>query len=118
MISNRTRASECVNTQNTKGNHVADGANFLMQTGLEYYTAASQGISAAWDWYKIPGITIDYNDVPLYCWNPPLGITDFVGGVTTTLLTSPSTTPALIYYIQPTTKFLFLFQFTAQQKHK
>jgi len=70
-----------VNTQNTKGNHVADGANFLMQTGLEYYTAASQGISAAWDWYKIPGITIDYNDVPLYCWNPPLGITDFVGGV-------------------------------------
>jgi hypothetical protein len=49
--SNRTYASECVNSENLRGWHMADGATFIMQRGDEY-----SGIFPVWSWTRIPGV--------------------------------------------------------------
>ncbi|KDQ63719.1 polysaccharide lyase family 8 protein [Jaapia argillacea MUCL 33604] len=76
MYSTRTQNTECVNTQNPLGFHLADGTLYTYLRGDEY-----EDIAASWDWYLIPGITVDYAATPLDCahtgWN---GAESFVGG--------------------------------------
>ncbi|MCK9478640.1 MAG: discoidin domain-containing protein [Firmicutes bacterium] len=50
--SNRTIASEAVNTENLKGDYLADGCTYIYRDGTEY-----DDIFGAWDWHKIPGTT-------------------------------------------------------------
>ncbi|RDB19288.1 Chondroitinase-AC [Hypsizygus marmoreus] len=77
MWSSRTRNSECINSQNPLGFHLADGVTYTYLRGDEY-----EDIAAAWDWNRIPGITTDYGATPLTCKNTNklLGIEAFVGG--------------------------------------
>ncbi|GLB35537.1 putative polysaccharide lyase family 8, N terminal alpha-helical domain [Lyophyllum shimeji] len=76
MWSTRSRDSECTNSQNPFGFHLADGVAYNYIRGDEY-----EDISAAWDWNLIPGITTDYGATPLSCANTHLlGIETFVGG--------------------------------------
>ena len=62
------------NSEGLKSHHLADGCNYLFQTGKEY-----DGIFPVWDWQKIPGTTVaqtgDFESRP----HIP-GTTDFVGG--------------------------------------
>lgn len=62
MLSNRTRNTECANSQNIKGFHLSDGAIFTYLDGFEYVD-----IFAVWDWNLVPGITVDYGATPLEC---------------------------------------------------
>ncbi|KAF9464590.1 polysaccharide lyase family 8 protein [Collybia nuda] len=76
MWSTRTRHTECTNTQNPLGFHLADGVHYTYLQGNEY-----EDISVAWDWNMIPGTTTDYGNTPLACGNNGLlGIEAFVGG--------------------------------------
>lgn len=78
MFSNRTRNSECINTQNPFGFHLSDGTVYNHLTGSEY-----EDIPGAWDWNLIPGITVDYNATELSCGDTSFrGIESFVGGAT------------------------------------
>ncbi|KAJ7082937.1 polysaccharide lyase family 8 protein [Mycena belliarum] len=77
MFGKRTLNTECVNSQNTFGFHLSDGAIFTYTTGTEY-----QDIFASWDWNLIPGITVDYDATPLNCNTASkTGIQPYVGGV-------------------------------------
>ncbi|KAJ7692116.1 polysaccharide lyase family 8 protein [Mycena rosella] len=77
MYSKRTENTECVNSQNQLGFHLADGAIFTYTTGNEY-----QDVFAAWDWNLIPGTTVDYGATPLNCDTATVtGIQPYVGGV-------------------------------------
>ncbi|TCD64841.1 hypothetical protein EIP91_003589 [Steccherinum ochraceum] len=79
MYSSRTRSTECVNTQNPFGFHMADGAVYTYLDGSEY-----EDISAAWDWNLAPGTTVDYDATPLECSTCAQdGLESFVGGVST-----------------------------------
>ncbi|VDB99673.1 unnamed protein product [Peniophora sp. CBMAI 1063] len=62
MYSKRTVNSECTNSQNPFGFHLADGALYTRMTGDEY-----EDIPAAWDWNLIPGTTVDYGATTLDC---------------------------------------------------
>lgn len=62
MHSARTTNNECTNSQNPFGFHTSDGVVYTRVTGDEY-----QDITAAWDWNLIPGITVDYDAMPLTC---------------------------------------------------
>jgi hypothetical protein len=77
MYSSRILNSECTNSQNPFGFHLADGVRYTYVSGDEY-----EDISAAWDWNLIPGITTDYGATNLGCaeikWT---GAEAFVGGV-------------------------------------
>ncbi|KAH9969052.1 polysaccharide lyase family 8 protein [Russula dissimulans] len=77
MYSTRTKNTECVNSQNPLGFHLADGTLYTYVQGDEY-----EDIAAAWDWNLIPGTTVDYGATPLDCahalWT---GLESFVGGV-------------------------------------
>ncbi|KAI0035969.1 polysaccharide lyase family 8 protein [Vararia minispora EC-137] len=78
MYSTRTLNTECTNSQNPYGFHLADGALFTYLKGTEY-----EDIAASWDWNMIPGITTDYNNTPLACEHAKwTGLESFVGGVT------------------------------------
>ncbi|KAG0696264.1 polysaccharide lyase family 8 protein [Suillus ampliporus] len=77
MYSTRTRNTECTNSQNLLGFHLADGALYTYLQGDEY-----EDIAAAWDWNLIPGITVDYNATVLDCGHAKyVGKEAFVGGV-------------------------------------
>jgi len=77
MYSNRTRNTECTNSQNPNGFHLSDGVLYTYLQGNEY-----EDIAAAWDWNLIPGITVDYGATALICTTTNLtGSEAFVGGV-------------------------------------
>jgi hypothetical protein len=77
MYSTRTSNSECTNSQNPFGFHLADGVVYTYLQGDEY-----EDIAAAWDWNLIPGITTDYANTPLTCATTTQnGLSAFVGGV-------------------------------------
>ncbi|KAH0588585.1 hypothetical protein H2248_004415 [Termitomyces sp. 'cryptogamus'] len=76
LWSTRTRHTECTNSQNPLGFHLADGVTYNYIRGDEY-----EDIAAAWDWNLISGITTDYGATPLTCDNTKLlGLETFVGG--------------------------------------
>ncbi|GLB36185.1 putative polysaccharide lyase family 8, N terminal alpha-helical domain [Lyophyllum shimeji] len=76
MFSSRTQNTECVNSQNPLGFHLADGAVHTYVRGDEY-----EDISVAWDWNLIPGTTVDYGATPLSCGRAQFtGTEGFVGG--------------------------------------
>ncbi|OAX43647.1 polysaccharide lyase family 8 protein [Rhizopogon vinicolor AM-OR11-026] len=77
MYSTRTRNTECTNSENLLGFHLADGVVYTYLQGDEY-----EDIAAAWDWNLIPGITVDYNATTLTCQHTQyIGKQAFVGGV-------------------------------------
>nr|GAT56907.1 polysaccharide lyase family 8 protein [Mycena chlorophos] len=97
MFSKRTKNSECVNSQNMLGFHLADGAVYTYTTGNEY-----QDVFSAWDWNLIPGITVDYGETPLSCSKTQVtGIQAYVGGVS-----DGTTGMAVMRYENPTTHAL------------
>ncbi|KAG6813263.1 hypothetical protein H0H92_012677 [Tricholoma furcatifolium] len=76
MYSNRTQNTECINSQNLLGFHLADGTLYTYLQGDEY-----EDIFAAWDWNLIPGITVDYNATALNCsFTGHTGTQSLVGG--------------------------------------
>ncbi|TFK41122.1 polysaccharide lyase family 8 protein [Crucibulum laeve] len=76
MFSSRTKNTECTNSQNPLGFHLADGVLYTYLRGDEY-----EDISVAWDWNLIPGTTVDYGATPLTCDHTQFsGIESFVGG--------------------------------------
>ncbi|KAG1828622.1 polysaccharide lyase family 8 protein [Suillus variegatus] len=77
MYSTRTRNTECTNSQNLLGFHLADGVVYTYLQGNEY-----EDIAAVWDWNLVPGITVDYNVTVLDCEHTKyIGKEAFVGGV-------------------------------------
>lgn len=77
MFSVRTTNSECNNSQNPYGFHLSDGVIYTYKTGDEY-----TDVYGAWDWYLIPGSTVDYGVTPLACNRVQFkGKENFVGGV-------------------------------------
>ncbi|KAI0322717.1 polysaccharide lyase family 8 protein [Amylostereum chailletii] len=97
MYSSRTRNTECTNSQNPLGFHLADGTLYTYLKGNEY-----EDIAAAWDWNLIPGTTVDYQATPLNCNNASwTGAQSFVGGVST-----GSTGVAAMRYTNPYTHSL------------
>lgn len=77
--SNRTIATEAVNTENIKGTYLADGCTFIHRDGTEY-----DDIFGAWDWYKIPGTTTQlkpFEPVTVQHLAVPGSSSDLVGGV-------------------------------------
>ncbi|KAJ8589420.1 polysaccharide lyase family 8 protein [Rhizopogon salebrosus TDB-379] len=77
MYSTRTRNTECTNSENLLGFHLADGVVYTYLQGDEY-----EDVAAAWDWNLIPGITVDYNATTLDCAHTKyIGKEAFVGGV-------------------------------------
>ncbi|KAF8652215.1 hypothetical protein AX16_004493 [Volvariella volvacea WC 439] len=78
LWSSRTKHTECTNSANPFGFHLADGVQYTYIRGDEY-----ENVPGAWDWDLIPGITTDYGVTPLICNNTRLvGAEAFVGGVT------------------------------------
>ncbi|KAL1717893.1 polysaccharide lyase family 8 protein [Schizophyllum commune] len=79
MYSERTKNSECTNSANPFGFHLADGTLYTYVQGSEY-----EDIAAAWDWDMIPGISVDYKGTKLNCSSTSAtGKHSFVGGVST-----------------------------------
>lgn len=79
MFSSRTTNTECLNSQNPFGFHLADGTTYTYVDGNEY-----EDIAASWDWNLIPGTTVDYNATVLQCSTVTnIGLDPFVGGVST-----------------------------------
>lgn len=77
MYSTRTTNSECNNAQNPYGFHLSDGVIYTYRSGHEY-----TDIYGAWDWYLIPGSTVDYGVTPLACNRVQYrGRERYVGGV-------------------------------------
>ncbi|ESK88903.1 polysaccharide lyase family 8 protein [Moniliophthora roreri MCA 2997] len=77
MFSTRTQNTECTNSQNPLGFHLADGVHYNYIVGDEY-----EDIAASWNWNLIPGITVDYGATALSCDRTGFtGIEKFVGGV-------------------------------------
>ncbi|KAI9453991.1 polysaccharide lyase family 8 protein [Russula earlei] len=95
MYSTRTMNTECLNSQNPFGFHLADGTLYTYVQGDEY-----EDIAAAWDWNLIPGITVDYRATRLDCahaeWK---GLQSFVGGVS-----NGQTGVAAMRYLNPLTR--------------
>ncbi|KAG5342440.1 hypothetical protein C0989_002276 [Termitomyces sp. Mn162] len=89
--------TECTNSQNPFGFHLADGALYTYVQGNEY-----EDIFAAWDWNLIPGITVDYDATPLTCSTTrKTGTQPLVGGAS-----DGSIGVAAMRYETPTTKTL------------
>lgn len=59
MASKRVKRSEFINGENTQGEHLSDGVNYLYCTGEEY-----RKIMPVWDWHKLPGITAELDSAP------------------------------------------------------
>ncbi|KAI0051679.1 polysaccharide lyase family 8 protein [Auriscalpium vulgare] len=97
MYSTRTLNTECTNSQNPLGFHLADGTTYTYLKGNEY-----EDIAAAWDWNLIPGITVDYGATPLACGTAQAaGVEAFVGGAST-----GETGVAAMRYTNPLTRTL------------
>ncbi|EIM89219.1 polysaccharide lyase family 8 protein [Stereum hirsutum FP-91666 SS1] len=105
MYSNRTKNTECTNTQNPYGFHLSDGTLYTYLVGNEY-----EDIAASWDWNLIPGTTTDYGATPLSCSSATFtGLESFVGGVTypsTAGKTEGGVGIAVMRYTNPYTKSL------------
>ncbi|KAF8705405.1 Polysaccharide lyase family 8, N terminal alpha-helical domain, partial [Rhizoctonia solani] len=100
LISNRTKTSECVNTQNPYGFHLSDGVMYQYSTGAEY-----QDMWATLDWNLAPGSTTDYNVTILDCSKTAtFGIDPYAGGVS-----AGDTGIAAMKYLNPQTQ-QFSFQ--------
>ncbi|KAH8814787.1 polysaccharide lyase family 8 protein [Flagelloscypha sp. PMI_526] len=100
MFSTRTKNTECTNSQNPFGFHLADGALYTYIHGTEY-----EDIAASWDWNLIPGITTDYGATPLACNQASfMGVESFVGGAS-----DGAVGVAAMRYTNPLTK-AFSFQ--------
>ena len=54
MYSTRTKNTEWGNGEALQNFYMADGANFLMQDGKEYFN-----IAPIWDWQRVPGTTVE-----------------------------------------------------------
>ncbi|KZV63214.1 polysaccharide lyase family 8 protein [Peniophora sp. CONT] len=79
MYSDRTLNTECVNSENPLGFHLADFTLYTYVNGDEY-----EDIAGGWDWNLIPGTTVDYGHTPLDCADASFtGLQSFVGGVST-----------------------------------
>ncbi|KAF8680230.1 Polysaccharide lyase family 8, N terminal alpha-helical domain [Rhizoctonia solani] len=97
MLSNRTKTSECVNTQNPFGFHLSDGAMYQYSNGQEYLD-----IYATFDWNLVPGTTVDYNATVLNCSaTEKAGVTTYAGGVS-----AGDVGVAAMEYTNPTTRGL------------
>ncbi|KAG8762719.1 hypothetical protein FRC12_008896 [Ceratobasidium sp. 428] len=97
LLSNRTATSECVNSQNTKGFHLADGAVYRYTTGAEY-----EDMFATFDFSLVPGTTTDYGNTPLDCSTTlKYGIDTYAGGAS-----AGDVGVAAMRYINPLTKAL------------
>ncbi|CAE6389457.1 unnamed protein product [Rhizoctonia solani] len=95
MLSNRTKTSECVNTQNPFGFHLSDGAMYQYSNGQEYLD-----MYATFDWNLVPGTTVDYNATILNCSTvEKAGVTTYAGGVS-----AGDVGVAAMQYTNPTTK--------------
>ncbi|QRW05711.1 polysaccharide lyase family 8 protein [Ceratobasidium sp. AG-Ba] len=76
MLSTRTATSECVNSQNPYGFHLADGTVYRYTKGEEY-----EDMYATFNWNLVPGTTTDYGNTPLNCANATLfGVDAYAGG--------------------------------------
>ncbi|KAG9128577.1 hypothetical protein FRC07_000010 [Ceratobasidium sp. 392] len=76
MLSRRTATSECVNSQNTKGFHLSDGAMYTYTSGSEY-----EDMYATFDFNLVPGTTTDYGNTRLDCKTTmQYGANGFAGG--------------------------------------
>ncbi|KAG8688246.1 hypothetical protein FRC09_013012, partial [Ceratobasidium sp. 395] len=97
LLSNRTATSECVNSQNTKGFHLADGAVYRYTTGAEY-----EDMYATYDFSLVSGTTTDYGNTPLDCSTTlKYGIDTYAGGAS-----AGDVGVAAMRYINPLTKAL------------
>ncbi|KAF8843948.1 polysaccharide lyase family 8 protein [Paxillus ammoniavirescens] len=97
MYSNRTKNTECTNSENLLGFHLSDGTLYTYLDGDEY-----EDIAASWDWNLIPGITVDYNATALECGATGYtGKQAFVGGVS-----DGTVGAAAMRYTNPDTKSL------------
>ncbi|KAF8761732.1 Polysaccharide lyase family 8, N terminal alpha-helical domain [Rhizoctonia solani] len=97
MLSNRTKTSECVNTQNPFGFHLSDGAMYQYSNGQEYLD-----MYATFDWNLVPGTTVDYNATVLNCSaTEKAGVTTYAGGVS-----AGDVGVAAMEYTNPTTRGL------------
>ena len=76
MSSDRVVGAECVNSENVKGKHLADGVLFIYQTGREY-----DNIQPLWDWRRLPGTTCDQGDEDLKPHWGSKGGSNFVGSI-------------------------------------
>ncbi|THV04916.1 chondroitin AC/alginate lyase [Dendrothele bispora CBS 962.96] len=95
MYSSRTKNTECTNSQNPLGFHLADGTTYTYIIGDEY-----EDIAASWDWQLIPGTTVDYGGTPLSCAQASFtGVEKFVGGVSNGRIGI-----ATMHYTNPLTK--------------
>ncbi|CAO3646882.1 unnamed protein product [Cunninghamella blakesleeana] len=77
LVSNRTTTSECVDNQNKLGTYLNDGSIFTYQRGDEYLD-----IFGAWDWYKVPGTTVNKNESITCSEQHYYGKEPFVGAAT------------------------------------
>ncbi|CAE6446560.1 unnamed protein product [Rhizoctonia solani] len=95
MLSNRTKTSECVNTQNPFGFHLSDGAMYQYSNGQEYLD-----MYATFDWNLVPGTTVDYGATVLNCsTTEKVGVTTYAGGVS-----AGDVGVAAMQYTNPNTK--------------
>ena len=44
-----------INGEGKRSHHIADGCTFIFRDGEEYFN-----IFGVWDWYRIPGTTVEY----------------------------------------------------------
>lgn len=75
VTSDRVLQTELVNSENTRGRHLADGVNNLYLDGGEYST-----IFPVWDWQALPGTTCERNG-EVGVQNGAVGERPFAGGV-------------------------------------
>jgi len=84
MCSDKILGSESGNGENLSGYYLADGAMYIMKSGLEYYN-----IFPYWNWRQIPGTTTvqDTVQLPQIGWSSYHIKSDFVGGLSLNDLT-------------------------------
>lgn len=75
MTSERLLQTEIVNEENQLGEHLSDGVMYLYRTGAEY-----QNIFPAWDWARLPGITVEHDRPLRRINNGRRGARAFAGG--------------------------------------
>ncbi|MFW5871191.1 MAG: polysaccharide lyase family 8 super-sandwich domain-containing protein [Verrucomicrobiota bacterium] len=84
LYSKRNRSMERpYNDEGLRNHYLADGANFIIRTGAEYFNGEEgHSIFPAYDWRKIPGATVVQKEgMPNSDAIQRRGRTEFVGGV-------------------------------------
>jgi len=95
MLSTRTFASECWNSEGKQGLHYSDGVVYNYVNGVDYPTS-----QVFWG-YTPPGVTVDPTSHTLGCSNYVRGLTKFVGSVS-----NGNTALSAMDYISPTNRQL------------